>query len=405
MAPIKEWVEYRLKIYERNSQGYYRITYVLDGARHQSSGGRTLRGAEKRVREIKCELDLQAAPSTDSDMTVGELLDHYVNPLHHLGWGVRHAQEQERFVRLHVRPHVNLRRPATQLSKKDFERILSQRMRHTASVDTLQSAIQMCRTLVTHLQEQVGVSDDPMRKLGPTAMRSFRQRLVPDDAGEAGVAGSISVAGELRRLIPSFPMSLAAAAAYADRRDSRDVLTADERELEILIHPYVGLRPGEGRAMTAAQVAADGAEILVDRTFAEATGRRWVKATKNAELRTVAVPPPLRCRLAARRDRAMRVGGPGALMFPSPRGGHWGRSNFARKFAPAKQDAGWMSNQSLRDLRHLYAVTALGDWGLPIEVVSAELGHHSPEFTSRRYLSRRDGYRDAMEESFARVDW
>lgn len=43
-------------------------------------------------------------------------------------------------------------------------------------------------------------------------------------------------------------------------------------------------------------------------------------------------------------------------------------------------------------MRHLYAVTMLER--LPLEIVSGLVGHHSPEFTARRYLSLRVGWLD-----------
>jgi integrase len=404
MAAIKSWIDYDFTIYEPSSTPYYRITYIVEGRRKQSSGGRTLKDAEKRVRALKSELDGAAAPRAGSDITVGELLDHYVVPEHHLGWGVRHAEEQARFVRLHVRPHLNLRKPARDLDQTDFERILGTRIKTTDSNDTLNSAIQMCRTLVTHARQHAGLVGDPMDGLGRKARTRLQQARRVTAPAATGDPKHVHVSGGLNRLIPSAALADKAAELYAAGRGPEDVLTADERELEILVSRFTGIRPGERHALTAGQCAADGSELVVDRTLAEAKGRRWVKPPKNGQSRTVTVPPPIRARLAARRARAITQG-PDALLFPAPRGGHWNRSTFSRKFRPAMLAAGWSPHQSLRDLRHLYAVTALGDWGLPLEVVSGELGHHSPEFTSRRYLSRQQGYRDAIEQTFDQIEW
>ena len=78
------------------------------------------------------------------------------------------------------------------------------------------------------------------------------------------------------------------------------------------------------------------------------------------------------------------------LLFPAPRGGRGRRRNHNRRFRPAARAAGWADHHQWHGLRALFAQTALkpkaeGGMGLSLAEVNRRLGHHSPDFTAKRY--------------------
>jgi integrase len=86
-------------------------------------------------------------------------------------------------------------------------------------------------------------------------------------------------------------------------------------------------------------------------------------------------------------------------------GGLESRSNHSRRFRIAAGLAGWPAELQWRGLRHLAAVTMMAappnGMGLTLEETSKLLGHHSPEFTARRYLSLRSGWLDRAKTAAA----
>ena len=80
------------------------------------------------------------------------------------------------------------------------------------------------------------------------------------------------------------------------------------------------------------------------------------------------------------------------MTFCGAEGGLEWRSNHTRRFRTAAQRAGWPDHITWYGLRHLFAVTMLER--LPLEVVSRLMGHHSRDFTAKRYLSLRVGWLD-----------
>ena len=71
---------------------------------------------------------------------------------------------------------------------------------------------------------------------------------------------------------------------------------------------------------------------------------------------------------------------PMGLLFPAPRGGYLRKSNFINRYAiPAYTAAGWRNDGdqtrwAWHDLRRLFCITALNEWGLDIADVSQLAG-------------------------------
>lgn len=150
----------------------------------------------------------------------------------------------------------------------------------------------------------------------------------------------------------------------------------------ILVLGYCGLRFGEAAALQASDVDIENRRIRVRRsvTYVRKTG--LVEGpTKNHTSRTVPVPgfvaALLKTEIAGR--------SPGALVFPSARGGGYltlGQARYQFQKAAAAVDG--CDGVRLHDLRHTCAAMAISS-GANIKVVQKLLGHKSATLTLDRY--------------------
>jgi integrase len=95
-------------------------------------------------------------------------------------------------------------------------------------------------------------------------------------------------------------------------------------------------------------------------------------------------------------------GEPDPLLFPAPQGAWEYRRNFNRRFRAAASRANWPRHITWYSLRHLYGATMLRT--LPLEVVSKLMGHHSPDFTAKRYLSPQVDWFDGARAASRALD-
>jgi integrase len=125
--------------------------------------------------------------------------------------------------------------------------------------------------------------------------------------------------------------------------------------------------------------------------------------SRSGSFRSIPIPAFLRGDLEALIDHRRTVEGEtDPVLFCAPQSGLEWRRNHSRRFRRAARLAGWPDHMTWYALRHLYGVTMLER--VPLEVVSKLMGHHSPEFTARRYLSIRTGWLDRAQHALDDID-
>ncbi len=163
-----------------------------------------------------------------------------------------------------------------------------------------------------------------------------------------------------------------------------------------------GLRNGELLALRPSHIRLGELEIKVEQQLIETdSGDRYLDIPKHGSFRTVTFAAFVQHDLKELIEHRREVSGEDdPLIFCAPEGGFDYRRNHTRRFRAAAHRAGWPRHITWYGLRHLFAVMMLQR--LPLEVVSKLMGHHSPDFTAKRYLSPRVGWLEqARQASFA----
>lgn len=179
--------------------------------------------------------------------------------------------------------------------------------------------------------------------------------------------------------------------AAAPAADERRILSLGEVERLVAATPagyrafvataaWTGMRLGELRALTWADVDLDAGLITVDKTRYR---QRVQRSTKNGETRVVPVPPHLAEELARWRTACPRH--PEGLLFCGPRGTPIDGDDFRRRvFAPALKRAGLDPRTRIHDLRHTSASLYLASGATVREVM--EIHGWKRMETALRYL-------------------
>ena len=152
-----------------------------------------------------------------------------------------------------------------------------------------------------------------------------------------------------------------------------------------------GLRRGEALAITWAEVRLDRAELVINGSLVRREGRLVISATKSTRSRrAVSLSPSMvsfltehRARQAAERLAAGNLWEDSGFVFTTELGHPADPRNLLRAVALAAKKAG-VPPLGVHTLRHTYATTALLH-GVPIHVVSRNLGHSSIAITADIY--------------------
>ena len=397
MKPWRHFPDHNIRIYKPSAPGgRYRILYRDDaGKERERAGGKTESEAIKRAQELARVM----GSGVSGSWTIGQLLTEYVKPENHRTrrgrpWSDRYAEEEARRVKLHIRPHLNLRGQVSTLGPQDFIRILNR-----ASVSMKPASVasigKTCRGIVSYAQRLRLVAGDPM--LGVSYSVSSEQhgrdvlqvdpRTIPpfEAVLQLGLLAGLHTHATIERVTTTRGGSKVI--------DRAGVLG---RSLQPCFAAGTGLRFGELAELRVGDVDTASLTVTVSRALVETEKRRYVDLPKGGKARTTIMAGWLADPMSEYVQQRRRQDGKNALLWPAPAGGHTTRRNHSRWWKPVREAAGWDEDWTFHSLRHLYAVTALapttqGGWGLTLEDVSALLGHHSPEFTARRYLTLRQG--------------
>lgn len=329
-----------------------------------------------------------------SEVLVHREAQAWLDPINHRTrenrpWSARHAENVAREWRLRIAPHIPADATAGALADKQlWIRILNEAQASGLAASSVQKTGQICRSLITWFMDRGLLERNPMRGVPYALTRSDNRGLDPK-----------AVAPErIPNLDMTFDLALWMSWLAWQNRPGRggnrraDVVGSVGRGIQPVLVATTGLRNGELFALRASRVDVDRLEIqVVEQLVQQDSGRRYLDRPKHGSVRTVTFAGFLAEDLRDLVDHRRTVSGEeDPLLFCAPQGGWEWRSNHTRRFRAAARRAGWPRRLTWYGLRHLYAVTMLER--LPLEVVSRLMGHHSPDFTAKRYLSLRTGW-------------
>lgn len=318
-------------------------------------------------------------------------------------WTVRHAENMRREWDRRISPHIPPGTPVAALTDKTlWVRILNDAPRRGAlSPESVQKTGQACRSFVSWLMDQQLLAFNPMQGVSYTVSAANNAGLPPQAVAD--------------REIATFDQAIALGWAMAwiawPERPGRggnrrpDVVGTLGRGLQPLLVATSGLRNGELLALRADDIDVAGLQIRVRESLVEEdSGRRYFAPPKNGHQRLTIFAGILADDMAEFIEQRQRVAGePNPLLFCAAGGGVESRRNHARRFRVAARMAGWPPELQWRGLRHLAAVTMMASppegLGLTLEETAKLLGHRSPEFTARRYLSLRTDWMQRARQS------
>jgi integrase len=410
-APVKNYTDPRIDIYAPTGDSpYYRI-YGYDGLERRvvdTTGGRTMRSAQDKARKVALRLRRGIRDrSHDPHATlVHREVEQWLDPDNHRtrgnrAWTRRHADNVAREWRLRIAPRIPARATIDQLDDKHvWVRILNAAQDSGLSPASVQKTGQVCRSFISWLMDRGLLDRNPMRGVTYSPTKRDNRGLDPKGVRPEEIP-NLEMVYDL-----SLVMSLLAWPQRPGRGgDSRpDVVGPEGRGLQPMLAALTGLRNGELFALRASRIDLGSLRLEVaEQLVEEDSGHRYFASPKQGSFRTVPIPAFLREDLEALIDhRRATSGEKDSVLFCAPQGGLEWRRNHSRRFRRAARRAGWPDHMTWYSLRHLYAVRMLER--VPLEIVSKLMGHHSPEFTARRYLSIRSGWLDRAQDALDNID-
>jgi integrase len=197
-----------------------------------------------------------------------------------------------------------------------------------------------------------------------------------------------------RTLIPTAEQvnALADAAAASTKNATQQM----RRRWMVRVAAGCGLRWGEMCVLTADDVDLDAREVRITKAWhpKEPPARRLGPPKSRHSVRTVIIPA---ADLQLWRDVVAAADG-GVLAKPA-RGAVWNASYWSNKVWPklVEQVENWPDRAGYHFLRH-YAIVSWLDAAIPPGNVSRLAGHHSAEFTWKRYVGPQQDYLDVARQ-------
>ncbi len=405
-APVKSYADPRIEIYAPTaSSPYYRVYgYDSQGRRVvDTTGGRTMRSAQDKARWVAQRLrrGVRDRSRDPYAVLVHREARQWLDPANHRtrgnrAWSQRHADNVAREWRLRIAPHIPERATVDYLAdKRVWVRILNAAQDSGLSPASVQKTGQICRSFVSWLMDRGLLDRNPMRGVTYSRTRSDNRGLDPNAVRPE----------EIPNIDMVYDVALAMALlAWRDRPGAAgnhrlDAVGPEGRALQPMLVAMTGLRNGELFALRPSRIDLTGPRIHVEEQLVEEdSGERYFAPPKQGSFRTVPIPDFLQNDLKELVNHRRAVSSEDdPILFCAPEGGLEWRRNHARRFRKAARLAGWPDHMSWYALRHLYAVTMLER--MPLEVVSKLMGHHSPEFTARRYLTVRSGWLERAQDA------
>lgn len=399
--PVKSYADPRIEIYApTGSFRYFRVVAYDDRGRRvvNTSGGATLRSATNKAAAVAKRLRRRSrrASRDPGRVLVWTEAERWLDPANHRTkdnspWSPRHAENMEREWRVRIAPYISKRAAVEELDDKQlWVRILNDAQASGLSASAVQKTGQACRSLLSWLLDQGLLERNPMQGVSYSVGKADKDGLEPKAVPPEEIP-NLDMVYDL-----AFWMAWQAWPGRPGRGGNRrrDAVGPEGRGVQPVLAATTGLRNGELLALRPSRLDIGGLEIRVEEQLVEPDRReRYMADPKHGSIRTVTFAGFLEHDLKELIDyRRWCSGERDPLLFCAAEGGWEWRTNHARRVRAAATRAGWPQHITWYGLRHLYAVTMLEH--LPLEVVSKLMGHHSPDFTAKRYLSVRVGWLD-----------
>lgn len=385
-----------VQVYER-PDGRHRLVASIDGRQVERSGTRDVDVAKERAETWARELGMPNPAVHGGAYFRDTVVDFLEFP--HPKWGRNHRDRFEGFARNHINPGIGKKRN-NEIDAKVCFKLLKDLAEAGYSWSLVHGVFTLIKAVVNH-GRHTGVwqpAFNPVYGLTMPAKDDFTC-----DVPEAGIgnvlvldAAELPTEEETEQLI------------------HRLGLLDDDYALMGELSAECGLRYGELVGSCPEQWNKKTLVFTVDRQLVEYDdGTAEWKLPKHEKVRAVPVPSRLadrltaRCEAATREftffDRRTKQNETRCLLFTGPRGGWWRRSNFNRRVArPCMDDAEWPATLTWHDLRHRFCVSMLkqlaaagGTTEVAVVADVAKLaGHHSPDFTMKKYIHADSGVLD-----------
>jgi len=331
-------------------------------ARFRSVYAKTKGEAEKLLRAALDERDAGLAP-TDGRLTTGAYLERWLATSVRMRCKPRTVASYEETVRRYIAPHVGSV-PLVKLRPEHVRAMLAALAATSLSPTTQRYAYSVLRIALGRAVKEEVIHRNPAVLVDPPA--------------------------KARATIT--PLTLEQTQAFLRS------LEGDRLAALYITAIGTGLRQGELLALRWDEdVDLDDAVLRVRSTLER--GTRAVAEPKTKEsIRNVALPAfvvdALRAHRARQREEKMehrRTWEEGGFVFTTPTGRPLDGSNVTHALHRSLDRAG-LPRQRFHDLRHGHATLSL-EAGVPLEVVSRNLGHSSIRTTTDTYVTIRDGRR------------
>lgn len=189
--------------------------------------------------------------------------------------------------------------------------------------------------------------------------------------------------------------------------EARDLIAAtidDRHHVAVCLGIQAGLRQGEIFGLEWSKIDMKAATATIDQQAADISGSVTLKRPKTkASIRTVSLTPQTITALKAHKAILLKEGlASSKLVLPAPEGGLISRNNFRTRFWIPLLDRLGLARRGFHHTRHSYATLSLGA-GIPVTVVSKQLGHAKTSTTLDIYSHVLETHQTSAVETLSRL--
>lgn len=350
-------------------RGPYRVRWMEKGDEREQ-GRASLADAQRLADSVAARLELAGNGSISGAAAFGALAEAWVER-YEGEWSAAHTKNVVSLLTGHVNPAVG-RVSCDRVTDTQLAQILEGMATEGYSADWVSAAARALRAVC-----RWGVS----RGVWPPHMDPGQDLKIPE------IDRLLD-----RTLIPTVAQVEALADAAA--ASTVDPVQALRRRWMIRAAAGTGVRWGEMVVLTPGDVDLDGRTVRIVRAWhpKEPEDRRVGPPKTRHSVRTVVIPAGDVELWAA----VLEVAEAGEVIAKPQRGRVWNSSFWSNRVWPGLTEAvdGWPERAGYHYLRH-HAIVGWLDRGVPIGNVSRLAGHHSAEFTMKRYVGPSVDYLDA----------
>jgi integrase len=358
-------------VYQRASDGRWIGSVTLgwnDGKRvRKTVSAKTAAEVREKLRAVRKKLDA-GLPMDDDNITVDQLLDRWFKDVMRHQVASPALSNYETIAKVHLRPTLG-KKKISKLKPAEIDSLLSEKLDSGLSVSTVRRIRSVLAQALTQAQrwEMVGRNAASLSR-PPRAPRSEGRSLSPEQVGElVNAMDDDRMAGLfLTMLGTGLRRGEALALQWNDLDLKHAVLTVRKqlRREPGRVDPETGKRSGAALVLVDPKTSSSKRSVPLSDWVVDAL--KTHKARQSAERSAMG---------AAWKDTG--------FVFTTTIGTPVDPRNASRAFADLAKDAG-LGAWHIHELRHSAASTSLAQ-GVPVEVVSAFLGHSSIGMTVDTY--------------------